>query len=448
MSLAGRLAAHLGTTSPLALTLDGKTVRLALPSAWRILGEHKPRAVAALSDVDAGLREALCHPIGCEPFAPGSLVGKRIALAVDDVSRPTPVARFFRVVVDHLLAAGARREDLRVVFALGVHRPMTDGEAAAKLGAGALDGIAWHNHDAHDPARLVDLGTTTRGTPVSLNRHLTEADLIVCLGAIEPHLLLGFGGGLKMLVPGLAGQETIAHNHMVGVTPRHFNFVGEVESPMRLDLEEAARKVGRPIFVVNAVMNEELGLCRFACGDPIAAHRQGALWVREIARSEVREPADVVIVASNPMNADLRQGMKGVGHVQASVKEGGLVLALLGCRHGIGDVRVPERTLPNGVLRVALQVMGRERVLPFVDRVQSDAKIEERFLAHFSLQSARRNRIWVYSPGLPEDAGRRLGVFRQFGTVDAMMAAAARAAPLRATVHVWPHGGMTYAALA
>ncbi len=429
----------------LSIPVDGAVARLTLPARWRLLGEHVARRVAPLEEVDGALAAALAAPIGCAPFAKSELAGKKIAIVVDDVSRPTPVHRFFRGVVAHLEACGARREDLRVLLALGVHRPMTAAEVADKLGEGQYEGIRWFNHDARDARQLASIGVTSRGTRVSLNRHLTEVDLVVCVGAIEPHLLLGFGGGLKMLVPGLAAQETIAHNHMQGVSAEHFNYVGALESPMRLDLEEAAQLLGKRIFLVNAVLDEHLAPSRFVCGDPVLAHREGAARVREIARCEVRERADVAIVASNPMNADLRQGMKCVGHVQASVKEGGLILALLGCRNGIGDVKVPDRTLPHGALRALLKVIGKERVLGFVDRVQKGAGVEERFLAHFSLQSSRRNEILVWSPKLPPDTGKRLGLVAQLATVEALMARAERIAPRAATVHVWPFGGGTYA---
>lgn len=432
-------------TSPLTIPFESGEVLLALPPSWRVIGEHRARSVPGLADVPAALRAALERPIGCDPLGRGDLEGRKIALAVDDISRPTPTHRFFPLVLEHLLSNGARREDLVVVNALGVHRPMTAAEVDTKLGAGTHDGVRWVNHDAFDLREQVQLGRTSRGTDVALNRHLAEADLIVCLGAVEPHLLLGFGGGLKMIVPGLAHHRTIAQNHMQGVSAARFNYVGEETSPMRLDLEEAALMLRRRIFAVNVVMNDRLELCRFVCGDPVLAHREGVRSVREIAAQEVGEPADVVIVASNPMNADLRQGMKCIGNVQRSVKEGGLVVALLECRHGIGDLKVPARTLPHGVLRGLLRVLGKERILGFVDRVQRGAGVEERFLAHFSMQTVRRNEMYVWSRKLPPDTGERFGLFRQFRTVEEMMRRAARFAPRRATVRVWPHGGMTYA---
>jgi nickel-dependent lactate racemase len=231
---------------------------------------------------------------------------------------------------------------------------------------------------------------------------------------------------------------------MQGVSGEHYNFVGETESPMRLDLEEGARLLGKEIFIVNVVLNDALEICRFFAGDAIKAQREGVKFSRSLAERPVPEQADVVIVASSPMNADLRQSMKCVGNVQRSVRPDGLIIGLVECRHGIGDVTVPPKSLPNGLLRCVLKFVGRNGVLGFIDRFRKDAGIEERFLSHFSAQVARRNKIFVYSRKLPPDTGRKLGIFVQFPSVEKMMEAARRRAPRNATVLVYPHGGATY----
>jgi nickel-dependent lactate racemase len=336
---------------------------------------------------------------------------------------------------------------MTALFALGIHRDMTDAEARAKLGAAGDLGLRWLNHRPRDPGAQVDLGVTRRGTPVRLNRHLHEADLVICVGLIEPHLLLGFGGGLKMILPGLAHETTIQRNHLQGVTPDRYNYVGEVESPMRLDLEEAAGKLGRRIFVVNAVLGEGLEVSRFLCGDPLAAHREGAALVAEACGRPVASPVDVAIVASDPMNADLRQGMKCIGNVERSVRDDGLIVGLLECRNGIGDVAVPPRALPNRVLRFVLRRLGRGRVMWFIDKVKKGAGVEERFMAHFSMQVVREKQILVHSRRLPPDAGKRLGLFVQHPSPEALMAAARAYAPRRARVLVYPQGGITYPVL-
>jgi nickel-dependent lactate racemase len=422
----------------------GKDFSMKLPDSWRILDELLPHSMPALGDLLSALQNALQHPIGCDPLSSSDLVQKKIVIAVDDISRPTPLYRYFDVIIKFLVDHGASRENMLVVTALGIHRPMTTQEMEAKLGAENLRGLTWTNHNCRNMAHLVRVGTTTRGTEVILNKHLVEADLIVCVGAIEPHTLLGFGGGLKMIVPGLAHERTIAQNHMQGVSPDAFNFIGRHESSMRLDLEEGAQMLGKRMFIINALMNENLDICRFVAGDPILVHREGVRIAESLFGCRINEKADVAIVVSNPMNADLRQGFKCMANSEPCLKEDGLILGLLECKHGIGDVAIPPKTLPHGLLRRVMKLLGKNRVLWFVDNLKKGAGVEERFLAHFSLQALRKNEIFVYSPNLPSDTGRRLGIIRQFSDVASMLHAAQKYAPTRARVYVFPHGGVTY----
>src|SRR3954453_16544517 len=99
-------------------------LRVALPSGWRLLGPFVPRPLPA-GDPEALCREALARPVGARPLGERDLKGKRVLLVVDDHSRPTPVASFFRPVRDALLRAGADPGDIEILFALGTHRPMT-----------------------------------------------------------------------------------------------------------------------------------------------------------------------------------------------------------------------------------------------------------------------------------------------------------------------------------
>jgi len=427
------------------LPFEDSEIEVELPSGWDVVSTLVPEEASRIEDLRSALREALDEPIGCTPL--GDLAGKRIAIAVDDVSRPTPLHLYFGHLLDYLEERGARRQDIVVIPALGVHRQMTVEEMEAKLGAGNMEGLDWMNPDPRDPDEQVDLGATSRGTRVLLCKALVDADLVVCCGAIEPHLLLGFGGGLKMLLPGLAHESTVAQNHMQGVTPEMYNYIGVEESPMRLDLEEAVLRLDRPIFIVNVIMNARLEICRFVAGDPVEAHRAGIETARSINARAVPGLADVAIVASSPMNADLRQGMKCIGNVEKCVRDGGLVVAFTECRNGIGDVSIPPRALPNGLLRLILRLIGRNRVLWFIDRVKKGAGVEERFMAHFSMQVVRKNRLMVYSRKLPPDTGKRMGLFRQFTDVEEMMGAAASCAPRHARVYVFPHGGVTYPVL-
>ncbi len=427
------------------LPFEKAEVAMSLPEHWRVLDTVRPVARQKVPYLESALMEALDHPIGCKrPLRDNHLGKKRIVICVDDISRPTPTGQYFGPLLDYLLAHGAQREKVQVLFALGVHRDMTAEEVRVKLGNANLHGIPWRNHACSDEKELKHLGTTSRGTHVALNRHLAEADLIITVGAIEPHVLLGFSGGCKMLIPGLASARTIGENHMQGVSGQKYNYISSTESPMRLDLEEGAHLLKAEIFIVNTVLNERHEICAFFAGDSIKAHREGVKFSRSLTERPVAQQADVVIAASSPMNADLRQSMKCVGNVQESVRPGGLIIALAECRLGIGDVTVPKHSLPNGMLRGLLKIVGRDHVLGFLDRVRKNQGIEERFLAHFSAQIALRNKVLVYSKQLPPGTGRKLGIFVQFDDMEKLMKFARRSAPRNATVLVYPYGGATY----
>jgi lactate racemase len=417
-----------------------------LPAGWRLLGNFQPGPLTPEAGPEELCRRALAEPVGCPPLSARNLRGKRVLLVADDVSRPTPVHTFFAPVRDALLAAGVARGDVEVLFALGVHRPMTQAEAEAKVGRANLANHRWHNHDCNDPARLARLGTTGRGTPVVLNRLLTEFDLIVTLGAIEPHLLLGFSGGAKMLLPGCAGAETIGRNHLQGVGDGRFNYVGAAaeDSPMRLDLEEAVGLLGKEVFVVNAILNHAGEVVRLFCGDVRQAFRAGARFLRGHNRVDVGEPADVVLTNSRPFDADLRQGLKCVGNTLFAVRPGGVMLGFVRCDEGRGDLPLPSWTLPYPILRRVVRIARRDRILGWLERLRRRDPIEQSFLSHFGLQMLRRNHVFVYSENLPPDTGKRLGSLRQYGDVARMVADAERVVGPRATVAVFPLGGVTY----
>ncbi|MGB6064309.1 MAG: nickel-dependent lactate racemase [Desulfomonilaceae bacterium] len=428
----------------------GKTsLRVALPDRWRVLGQLKPVSIQAASDPAQICAQALHDPIGAKSLASRDLSGRRAVLVVDDHSRPTPVRQFIHPVLQELASAGITDDGIDILIATGVHRKSRPEEVEQKLGADIMSRLRWQCHDAYNLNGLADLGTTSRGTRVFLNKLLLQADLIVCLGALEPHLLLGFGGGLKTILPGCAGAETIGRNHLQGVDPDHFNYVGVHgdTSPMRLDLEEGAKLLGKEIFIVNAVMNENARPVHFFCGDPVRAHREGEAFVEKLVRLEVPEQSDVVLTNSFPMDSDMRQSVKCVGNTLQACKPHGVMMGLCRCEHGLGEIPIPPKTLPYPLMRSLLKVMGKNRILPFVKKAKEGQPVEEVFVGHFGLQMLRRNHLALFSdsPNLPQGIGRKMGLARSYTDVQEMVAWAARKAPRQAKVWIFPYGGSTYA---
>ncbi|MGC8659338.1 MAG: nickel-dependent lactate racemase [Desulfomonilaceae bacterium] len=426
-----------------------ESLSISLPKRWTVLGELKPKPLlnGKSNPVDA-CAKALNQPIGAERLGSRKLEGKKILIVVDDHSRPTPVADFLPAILHELALGKASIEDIQFLLATGVHRQSRPNEVIKKLGESVLANYHWTCHDSYDLANLVDLGHTSRGTKVLLNRKLLEADLIVCVGAIEPHLLLGFGGGLKMIIPGCAGAETIGMNHMQGVGPEHFNYVGISgdHSPMRRDLEEGASLLRRDIFIVNAVMDERAQVVRFFCGDPVRAHRAGESFVENAVRLDVHEQADVVITNSFPMDTDLRQSAKCIGNTLYGSKPGGIMMGFARSINGLGEMPLAKKSLPYSVIRATLRIIGRKRILPLVRKVKKGEPVEELFIGNFGLQMLRRNHICVFSDctALPPDFGRKMGIARSFSDIRAMVDWAASKTTRSASVWVFPYGGASY----
>jgi nickel-dependent lactate racemase len=369
--------------------------------------------------------------------------GQKIALVIDDGSRPTPVAKVLPAVLAELLRGGASLEQVTVVPALGVHRPMSGEEIGQRLGMGDLR-VRWENPDCDDPHKLANLGITSRGTPVWINKTVAQADLVLSIGCIEPHIIASFGGGYKNLIPGVAGRETIAHNHCLNATPATFNMVGQPieNNPMRLDLEEGGRMLKPPVFLVNAVLNSALEVVRVVCGDPVAAHRAGVKVSASIYGVKLPGLADVVITDSHPMDSDLRQGVKALANTTRAVRPGGVMLTLVKANEGVGVFGLAERKLP--VSRGGLKLLA-PLLLPLVPKLKlKNMSEEERLFLYFALQAMRRATLLLYGPSIPEANQKNLLFVEFVKQVQAGIQRAAQKFPGQAEVVVFPYGGSTY----
>jgi lactate racemase len=428
----------------LHLPWGDEQLSITLPPEWVVAGVLQPAALPFVPDTAAEVRRALAEPVETPRLRDLVAPGVRCALVVDDGSRPTPVAEILPSLLDELTAGGLPPDRVTLVTALGVHRPMTGPELSGRVGADALRRLRWENHDCDDPARLAFLGTTRRGTPVWVNRTVAEADLVVSIGCIEPHIIASFGGGAKNIVPGVAGRATIGHNHALNCTHRTWSMVGRpvAENPMRLDLEEAAGMVRGRVFVVNAVLDAGKHVVRVVAGHPVAAHRSGLETSARMSAAPVPEPADLVIASSHPMDQDLRQGVKALANTLRAVRPGGIHFTVVRAAEGVGVMGVAQRRLPVG--RGVLQLLAPLLVW-LVPRLKLKGMGEEdRFFLYFALQAMRRATLLLYAPTVPAEARAGLPFVRFVESPEEAIALARRRFPGRARVLVFPHGGTTY----
>ena len=433
--------------NPLRLPWGRDEISLAFPPDWEVVGVLSPRQQAPVPDVAAEVRRALAGCVGSARLRELARAGARVAIVIDDGSRPTPVALLLPALLEELELAGVARSDITLVTALGLHRPMSGEEVARRIGEGLVPTIRWINHDCDNAAQLVSLGTTRRGTPVVINRTVAEADLVVSVGCIEPHIIAGFGGGYKNLVPGVAGRVTVGRNHALNCAPATFAMTGRPveENPMRQDFEEAAAMLRPPVFIVNAILNGGLEVVRIVAGDPIAAHREGARISAGLNAVPIPGPADLVITNSHPMDQDFRQGMKALANAIHAVRRGGVLLTLVRAEEGLGVMEMARSGLPvgPGILRLLAPAL-----LPLVRRMPLRGMgEEERFFLYFTLHALRRVKLLMYAPTISTEIRANLPFVEFAHGVEGAIARAGSLARPRPRVLVFPHGGVTYPVL-
>ncbi|MCB2227609.1 MAG: DUF2088 domain-containing protein [Desulfarculaceae bacterium] len=217
------------------------------------------------------IADALARPVGSPPLAELAQ-GKRSAVIIfDDMTRPTRVEQFAPLIIEDMLAAGIPEENISFVCALGCHGALSFNELRKKLGPKLVERFRVFNHNCYE--NCLELGRTSRGTPVSINRAVMEAELKVALSCVTAHPYAGYSGGGKILMPGVAHIDTIAHHHnqVMAMAPESIGLGKFAGNLMRADLDEAAAMVGLD-FSVNVLVNQRGQAAAVVAGDMLASH--------------------------------------------------------------------------------------------------------------------------------------------------------------------------------
>lgn len=306
---------------------------------------------------EAEVARALAHPIGTPRLGEIVRPGEKIAIVTSDITRPCPTWRILPALLDELYAAGCRREDIALVFALGSHRHHTPEEQRKLAGERAWAEIRCVDGD---PSDCVHMGETDCGTPVDITRIVAEADRRICLGNIEYHYFAGYSGGAKAIMPGCSTREAIQSNHRMMV--REEAHAGNLDSnPLRQDLEQAAAICGVD-FIVNVVLDEHKQIVRAVAGDLVKAHREGCKFLDQMYLKKIDRRADIVLVSQGgaPKDLNLYQTQKALDNAKHAVKPGGTIILIGSCREGLGEKVFEQWMLSAPTPESMIERIGRD----------------------------------------------------------------------------------------
>lgn len=258
---------------PSRLWYGNKESEITLPDRWDVdnlnpPGFDKPKLASEK------IRQGIDQPI--EGPSLGELAkGKKQAVIVfDDMTRPTPVKEIAPYILKSLHGAGMKKEQIRFLWALGSHGVYDMTQARKKLGEDIVENYAVYNHDPFQ--NTVRLGRTPTGVELWFNREFMSCDLKIGIGCVTPHVHVGFGGGAKIVLPGVAGIETINqfHNQLYRDQARTGlgNFSNNI---MRAECDAAGDAVGLN-FKVDCLVNRRGEITDLYAGDFRATHAVGA----------------------------------------------------------------------------------------------------------------------------------------------------------------------------
>lgn len=306
----------------------------------RLLYELVGRDRKPPADLATAYRHALDYPIDSPPLKELVRPDDKVVITVSDITRGWQRnADTLPFLLEYLNEAGVSDESVTVIIAVGAHRLNTQDEFLELCSEGVCRRVRVVNHDAWDTENMVYMGKTSRGTEVSLNRLVVEADKVILTGGVIYHYMVGYGGGRKSILPGVSSLKTIQQSHLwamerevgAGSSALAANKMTK-GNPAHEDMMEVAA-FAKPDFIVNVVPNLDGEITGIFAGNWISAWLEATRMVDDIFGVKIEDQADIVIATAGgyPKDINLYQTQKTIDNAVCAMKQGGVVVILAEC---------------------------------------------------------------------------------------------------------------------
>ena len=393
--------------------------------SW-IYGNEMP----AIEDLPETFRRSVEEDCVGAPLKQRLESGDRVTIVLSDITRFwMRQDRVCELLVKYLESeCGIDDADIAVLVALGTHRPMTEAELEMLASSYVYARCQVVNHNC-DAADLVDVGQTRYGNRVEINPLAMGRKVIVVAGTVH-HLMAGYGGGRKSILPGICSRMTIRRNHSMALdpdAPHSSALVGSGRlrhNPIHEDMDDAAALVA-PVFSINIVVNAQSEHAGLFCGDLREAWMESCAFCQRYYGKKIAEEADVVIVSCGgyPKDLNLYQGVKSLLNGVNAMKPGGTFVFLCECPEGGGAPDFFDWTKP----------LSRGELDPSLRRAFTIAG----YIFYASCEAIRKaGRFFMLSKIAPEQV-KDMGI-EAFDSIEALQ----RELQLQGkTVSVIPYGG-------
>lgn len=311
--------------------------------------DHKVIDILVGKDIPALAVNAAKEKVaqGIRTSLPDGLKDKKIAVIVPDDTRLWARGDLYvPVIVETLVACGVMPESITIIIALGTHADQDELIFPSLVGQSSARQVRVVNSANQDKKRLVDIGKTRQGTHVTLTKEACEADHIIIFGGVLHHLIAGFGGGRKYILPGIAGYDAIQENHSLAFLPdgRPHPMVRQgqlTDNPIHDDMAEAASlflKDKTSVYVAVAA-NGAGDIFDVQAGPVEATFHSACRALDDACTAPIQKQGDFALISAGGHRTDrqLYQATKALFNTVNAVKEGGKILFVAGADDGIGN---------------------------------------------------------------------------------------------------------------
>src|SRR5581483_3615345 len=292
---------------------------------------------------DSEINAALDTPIESPSLDDLIDANDSVLIVVSDATRATGSAQIVNLLVRRLIESGVTPANITIIFATGIHRAVRPEEKIQLLTSFIAQRIRTLNHDAYDSSQLTQIGSMEDGTPIEVNRALTEFSRVIITGAVGFHYFAGFTGGRKSICPGLASARTIEATHMLALDFERGGRRDSVGAGLRDGnaVSEACERVAEriaPVFTINAIVDENGHVEKIFAGHWRAAHRRACQVYLTHHSVEISEKREVVIASCGgaPNDINLIQAHKTLDMAAHASADGGTIILLAECGDGLG----------------------------------------------------------------------------------------------------------------
>lgn len=357
-----------------------------------------------VSDPEGAVKTALSFPVGSKTLAEEAQGKKTVCILICDITRPAPNAIVLPVLIQELIRIGFSFDAITVLVATGCHRPNEGEELGELIGNDwVFKNIPIVNHFARREADHVLLGTTPGGTPVKIDRRFVNSDLRIVFGLIEPHFMAGYSGGRKVVIPGIAHEDSIRVLHSARILSHEGLISGRLEgNPLQEELLSAVRMAGK-ILALNAVIDEDRNLCFINFGSIEESHQAAAAFARPCFEIPVTRKYQTVVTSASgyPLDKTYYQTVKGMAGVVDILDTDADIFIVSECSEGLGSREYAEsqrRLIEKGVDLFWKESLSK----PLADIDEWETVMQ--------IKAMRRAKIHLFSEGLNQEEKTLTGV--------------------------------------